>query len=198
MKQRRTSWIGSISEAQTYHGPTVFAPKRLASQPELFAHRAALFFTPTDRIPEEYIGEGTLHVSLPIPSPDWTEFEEIRAYGIPRFWVDLLQRATGKLRWQPMHPARVTFVRHDCWSIRSDHLSSGTKAVLDALKVKTSGRPDGRLLHYFGAIVDDGPGFVELTWSQEAVSHPRDARLEVKVERANQQMQAIAAKRGSA
>ena len=185
MEQRYISWVGSISEVITNQGPTVFAREQLESQPELFAHRAALFYTPTEHIPEGFIGKGNLQVVLPIPSPDWTEFWEIRAYRMPRFWVDLLQRKTGKIRWLPTYPAHVTIIRHDCWNIRSDHLSLGTKALVDALKVRTTGRSDRLYLHYFGAIVDDGPGFVELTWSQQAVSNPRDARLEIIVEQAN-------------
>lgn len=30
-------------------------------------------------------------------------FEKIPAYRSPRFWVDLIQRQTGKIRWHPSH-----------------------------------------------------------------------------------------------
>jgi len=55
-----------------------------------------------------------------------------------------------------MDPARVMFVRYDCFLIRSDHLYIGMKALRDALKVRTTGRHDGIYLHYFGAI-EEGP-----------------------------------------
>lgn len=197
MEQRHTSWLGSISEVITYEGPTVFTGQRLREQPDLFAHRAALFYTPTDQIPTEYRGHGALHAVLPLASPDWTECEEIRAYMAPRLWVDLIQRATGKLRWCPMCPARVTIVRYDCWSIRDDHLKAGTKAVVDALKAGTTGRPDGRLLYYFGAIVDDAPEFMHATYLQRATANPSEARLEIRVEPANTASQPIVGKPGS-
>ena len=57
----------------------------------------------------------------------------------------------------------------------------GTKALLDALKMRTTGRRNGVYLHYFGAIVDDGLGFVDLEWRQELVKHPRDAGIRIQV-----------------
>jgi hypothetical protein len=72
-------------------------------------------------------------------------------------------------------------VRYDYFLIRSDHVAIGMKGVLDALKVRTTGRRDGRLLYYFGAIVDDGPGFIDVRSEQMPVEHPRDARLTIRV-----------------
>jgi hypothetical protein len=65
--------------------------------------------------------------------------------------------------------------------IRSDHLTIGMKGLLDALKVRTSGRREGIYLHYFGAIVDDAPDFVDVSYEQELVTHPREAGVSVRV-----------------
>ncbi len=182
MDNRSVSWVGTISEEVIVSGPMAFSLQRLYNQEHLFAHRSALFYTPTENIPPEYVGSGSLDITLPVAPPDYTEFFEIRAHQIPRFWVDLIQRQTQKLRWKPISPAKVTFVRSDNFLIRPDHLAIGTKALLDALKVRTSGRRDGMYLHYFGAIIDDGPGFVDVQWSQKVVDHPRDAGVRVLVE----------------
>lgn len=188
MNDTAISWCGTVSEQLEYNGPSEFSRERLERQEDLFGHRSALFYTPTERIPPEYVGSGPLDITLPVAPPDYTEFYEIRSYRIPRFWVDLIQRQTHKLRWNPISPAKVTFVRYDYYTIRTDHLSIGTKALLDALKVRTSGRRDGLYLHYFGAIVDDGPGFVNIRWSQDVVDHPRNACVRVIVETANKSL----------
>ena len=138
-------------------------------------------YTPTENIPNKHIGSGPLDITLPVAFPDYTDFFEIPAYRSPRFWVDLIQRQTGKLRWTPISPATVEFVRYDCFSIRADHLALGTKALLDALKIRTSGRRDRLYLHYFGAIVDDSYRFVNVFWGQELVEHPKDARVRAKI-----------------
>ncbi|HEV8436513.1 MAG TPA: hypothetical protein VGT40_00295 [Methylomirabilota bacterium] len=181
MIDRSVSWVGTISDEVEMRGPVTFTRRRLQAQEHLFAHRSALFYTPTENIPDSYVGSGDLDVTLPVVSPDYTDLWENRAYRSPRFWVDLLQRQTGKLRWCPMFPARVVLVRYDYFLIRSDHVAIGMKGVLDALKVRTTGRRDGRLLYYFGAIVDDGPGFVDVRCEQMLVEHPRDACLTVRV-----------------
>jgi hypothetical protein len=181
MDDRNISWLGTISEELANKGPVSFTLRSLQKQEHLFAHRCALFYTPTENIPIDYIGSGPLDITLPIASPDYTDFFEIPTYRSPRFWVDLLQRQTGKLRWKPMSPARVIFVRHDYFAIRSDHVVIGLKGLLDALKIRTSGRRDGIYLHYFGAIVDDAPAFADVSWEQELVGHPRDARVRVMV-----------------
>jgi hypothetical protein len=181
MSDRSVSWLGTISDELEDRGPVSFRLRRLQKQQPLFAHRSALFYTPTENVPVQYVGSGALDVTLPVATPDYTDLCEIRALGSPRFWVDLIQRHTGKLRWQPMLPARVIFVRYDYFSIRSDHLAIGMKGLLDALKVRTSGRRDGIYLHYFGAIVDDGPGFVDVTCEQELVTHPKEAGVRVHV-----------------
>jgi hypothetical protein len=171
----------TISERLEEEGPVSFSLDQLRRQKNLFAHRSALFYTPTENIPNKYIGGGPLDIKLPIASPDYIDFFEIPAYRNPRFWVDLIQRQTGKLRWRPISPAKVTFVRSDYFSIRAEHLSLGTKGLLDALKTRTSGRRDGIYLHYFGAIVDDAQAFVNVSWEQELVEHPKDASVRVKV-----------------
>ena len=98
MRNRNISWVGSISEELEEKGPICFTLYRLRKQDHLFAHRSALFYTPTENIPSELVGSGSLDVLLPIASPDYTDFQEIRAYNIPRFWVDLIQRQTHKVR----------------------------------------------------------------------------------------------------
>ena len=118
---------------------------------------------------------------LPLAPPDYTDSWEVRAYRSPRLWVDLIQRHTGRLRWTPMSPARVTLVRYDYFTIRSDHLAIGMKGLLDALKVCSAGRRDRACLYYFGAIVDDGPGLVNVSWEQKLVEHPKDAGVRIRV-----------------
>lgn len=181
MSNKSISWIGTISEKVTESGPVSFTNRILQKQEPLFAHRCALFYTPTENIPADYIGSGPLDITLPVAPPDYTDFFEIRAYRSPRFWVDLIQRQTGKLRWVPISPARIIFVRYDSATIRSDHLAIGMKGLLDALKVRTSGRRDGIFLHYFGAIVDDAPAFVDVSWEQELVEHPKDSGVRIRV-----------------
>ena len=180
-EDRYVSWVGSISDELEQKGPVAFSRTRLLRQKNLFAHRAALFYTPTEDIPPEYIGVGPLDIVLPVASPDYTEFLELRAYRYPRFWVDLMQRQTHKLRWQPMKPASVRFVRYDYFTISWPNLVCGVKALLDALKYSTSGRGDGKWLYYFGAIQEDARGFVEEKYEQELVSHPKDAKVRVQV-----------------
>ncbi len=173
--------MGSISEDLDNNGPVSFTSRRLNKQEHLFTHRSALFYTPTENIPADYVGSGSLDITLPVVSPDYTDLREIPAYGSPRFWVDLIQRQTGKLRWHPIYPARVIFVRYACFRIRSDHLVGGIKGLLDALKVRTTGRRDGIYLYYFGAIVDDDDASVDVSWEQELVAHPKDARVRIQV-----------------
>jgi hypothetical protein len=181
MNRRSISWVGSISDELGDQGPVSFARRRLKKQEHLFANRSAFFYTPTENIPADFIGSGPLDVTLPVATPDWTDAMESRAYLCPRFWVDLIQRQTGKLRWHPISRAQVIFVRCDCFLIGSDHLAADIKGVLDALKVRTSGRRDRIYLHYFGAIVDDSPDFVDVSWEQELVEHPKDAKVRVQV-----------------
>jgi hypothetical protein len=178
---RSVSWVRSISQELDEKGSIAFSRQRLKKQDHLFAHRSALFYTPTENIPSSLVGSGPLDIRLLITTPDYTDLLELRAYGIPRFWVDLIQRQTYKLRWNPIVPARVVFTRYDYYAIRADHLVLGMKALQDALKVGTTGRGDGIYLHYFGAIVDDCPKFAELTWHQELVQHPKDAGVRVQV-----------------
>jgi hypothetical protein len=159
----------SLSDHVWYNGPTCFSAEDVAAQAELFNHRAALYFTPTTNIPAEFVGRGPLDVRLPIPTPDYLEFTE-SGYSVPRLWVDLLQRATGKIRWTPFRPARTVITRYDPVRFRDDHLVLGMKAVLDALKFQTTGRRDGQLLYYFGAIWDDDQGSVASEWRQELVA----------------------------
>ena len=53
-------------------GPRAFSREELAAQDCLFAHRAALFYTPTEYIPAEYVGKGIF--GLPLSrGPRWLE-----------------------------------------------------------------------------------------------------------------------------
>jgi hypothetical protein len=199
MSNRSVSWLGTISEELEDRGPVAFTRQRLERQEHLFAHRCALFYTPTENIPVEHVGSGPFDIMLPVAPPDYTDFLEVRAYGNPRLWVDLIQRQTGKLRWTPMSPACVVFVRYDYFAIRSDHLAIGMKGLLDALKLRTTGRRDRIYLHYFGAILDDGPGFVDVSWEQKLVAHPRDAGVRIRVlqKAANKTVQRTGASRSA-
>ena len=159
-----------LSDYVYYNGPTNFTAEEVAGQPNLFDHRAALFLTPTAHIPEEHVGSGPLDVRLLIPTPDYLEAIEVRSYSIPRLWVDLIQRATGKIRWTPMRPAKVVVTRYDPVRLRDTHLVMGMKAIIDALKFRTTGRSDGQLLYYFGAIWDDDNDSIVGEWHQEQVA----------------------------
>lgn len=170
-----------ISELVLSRGPWKFSAKEVFNQDDLFRHRAALFLTPTKNIPSTWIGQGALDVRLPILSPDYIEFQEIRSYAIPRFWVDLIQQATGKIRWLPIEKAHITITRYDVIELRSDHFIIGSKAVIDALKFKTSGRRDGRNLYYFGAIYDDAPKYITSEYHQETVDCKSLCGLRIRV-----------------
>lgn len=178
---RSVSWIGSISEELEVRGPVAFSLQRLRQQDHLFAHRSALFYTSTDNIPRSFVGAGPLDIKLPIPTPDYAEFFELKAYSFPRFWVDLIQRQTHKIRWRPIARARAVFTRYDYFAIRWDHLVTGAKALEDALKVGTTGRRDGIFIYYFGAIVDDAPRFMDISWRQQLVQHTKDAGLRIQI-----------------
>ncbi|RYX86601.1 hypothetical protein EON83_00015 [bacterium] len=166
------------------HGPQRFTKRELNASSDLFGERCALFYTPTECFPEEWVGHGNLDVTLPVATPSYYEFYESRLYQTPRFWVDLLQRATGKIRWTPFFPAHVTIIRYDSISLPY-HFLHGAKALLDSLKVSTTGRSDGLYLHYFGAIVDDSPDHVQTEYRQQLVSHPSQARTRIIVSQSN-------------
>lgn len=151
-------------------GPTEFSQTNLATVGDLFAQRAALFYTPTSAIPSKFVGQGPIDIRLPIPSPILFETAEIRGYGSPRLWVDLIQRVTGKIRWTPYSRARVRIIRYDQFTYSTVAAIGGVKALLDSLKQKTTGRSDRRLLYYFGAIEDDGPKNLDgFEFEQESV-----------------------------
>lgn len=168
----------SLSDEIYYGPPRSFTRKRLVHESNLFKHRAALFYTATKEIPKKFIGSGPLDVILPLPSPTMVEYKEIRGYRNPRLWVELLQRATKRIRWEPIRPAQVTFIRYDSDKVSLGNLW-GIKALLDALKFRTTGRGGGRLLYYFGAIWDDSPKWVKVDVLQRKVNHPAKARCRV-------------------
>ena len=182
MNDRSVGWLGTLSERVLENHPVTFSATEVSAQTDLFAHRAALFYTPTSSIPSEFIGFGPLDITLPIVTADYTEAIELRSPTSPRFWVDLIQRQTMKIRWHPIPRARVRITRHDYYRIRDDHFVAGIKALLDAFKERTSGRRDGVWLYYFGAIVDDGPGFIENEWDQCCVEHPAKAHTTIQID----------------
>ena len=162
-------------------GPTAFSKKRLERIADLFEVRATLFYTPTSNIPERWIGAGLLDVTLPIAPPSRFELRELRGYQTPRVWVDLLQRATGKLRWRPMPPRAIVVVTIYDICEYTYHAAVGAKALVDALKAKTTGRADARLLHYFGAIEDDSPRHIEIRVVQRQIKRAARARTRITV-----------------
>ncbi len=179
-KEISLSWCGTISE-EIINAPVSFSKERLKSQPNLFAHRAALFYTPTDHLPAEYIGKGPIDICLPIPTIDFTESHELKANLCPRFWVDLIQRQLFKLRWEPFIKSSVIITRCDIYKIRTDHLAGSIKSLLDALKFKSYGGKNGKPLYYFGAIIDDSMQDIELKINQELVSHPSQAKVCIEI-----------------
>jgi len=164
-----------------YSGPRSFSARRLALERDLFAVRAALVYTPTSNIPMRWIGRGRLDVWLPLAVPTLQEFLDCRSRQSVRIWVDLLQRATGMIRWQPMVPARLRIVR--CDSVEYGQNDVCAKSLVDALKVSTTGRKDRRLLHYFGAIQDDNSrDLADCDLTQELVDSPAEAGTRLIVE----------------
>lgn len=144
----------------TYGGPKNFSAEQLAEVSDLFGARGALYYTSTEAIPLEFVGEGKLDVELPLALPTFAQYQEVKGYRDPRLWVDLIQQATGKLRWKPYRVARVVIVNQSPRSVAPNRLTP--KALVDALKIGTYGRPDGMRLHYFGAITDDDPESIRL------------------------------------
>ncbi len=173
--------MGDLLDELYYNGPRRFRPTRIALEEDLFAVRAALAYTPTSSIPEAWIGSGLLDVWLPLAVPTLQEFVDCRSRQSVRLWVDLLQRATGKIRWLPNLPARVHVIRFDSSEYAEDNLC--VKPLVDALKASTLGRRDRRLLYYFGAIRDDGKrDLAELRITQKLVDSPAKAGTRVVVE----------------
>jgi hypothetical protein len=66
--------------------------------------------------------------------------------------VDQIQRATGKIRWRPFRTPYIEFTTYDTYPHSPTFI---LKAILDALKIKSMGRSDGKAIHYFGPLVDD-------------------------------------------
>ena len=120
--------------------PKIFTPEDLALADDLFRDRTALYFTPTANIPYEWVGYGRLDVVLPLVSPTVHDYDTNPAYRVPRLWVDMLQRATGKLRWTPIPHPKVTVVRYDTSDFDHHAVIAGAKALIDALIVKAAGR----------------------------------------------------------
>jgi len=67
-------------------------------------------------------------------------------------------------------------------SDQSYHAGVGAKALVDALKATTTGRPDARPLYYFGVIEDDSPLHIDLNFVQCTIKSPADAFSRIVVE----------------
>ena len=97
-----------LSEHIYYNSPTAFTHEAVAMQPDLFVHRAVLFYTPTENLPEEFVGSGILDITLSLPTPDYLEYQELRGYSSPRLWFgltscrDRLGRFVGRQYGQPI------------------------------------------------------------------------------------------------
>ena len=109
------------------NGPQIFTKDEISSQVNLFEERSALIFTPTEHLPPAWIGGGPLDVTLPIVTPSYYEFSRTSAYRSPRLWLDLLQRATGKIRWTTIFPAQLRIIRYD--TIQQSYAEVGAKAL---------------------------------------------------------------------
>jgi hypothetical protein len=59
---------GTISEGLEYKGPVSFTRRRLEKQEHLFAHRRALFYTPTENKGHYKLGR-KLHFGLRVATP---------------------------------------------------------------------------------------------------------------------------------
>lgn len=153
---------------------------RLASVPDLFHHRAALFFTPTENLPEKHIGSGALDITIPWPVPNRTTFMNNRAYQMPRFWVDAIQMVTGKIRWRPNFPASISLHVYDDMSVND--MAVGIKPLIDAFKVSTHGRRDAKLLHYFGAILDDSPNHIDFSAIVDLTDPSRSGKTRIAID----------------
>jgi hypothetical protein len=160
--------------------PGPFTKKRISEEPNLFAERAALFYTPSNRLPSDQLGDGSIEVLLPVAIPTIQEVFDNRYGHSPRFWVDLLQRATNKVRWIPIRPAKVIITRYDVVSYGEWNLC--TKQLVDALKESTTGRKDNVKLYYFGAIFDDNTNDMpEYNVLEELILHPGQSCTRVQV-----------------
>ena len=172
-----------LSNVISERGPTVFSKPVLRKHGDLFAERSALVFTPTSHLPKSQVGSGPLNIFLPLCSPDFHQFDSISGYRSPRLWLDLIQRATGLIRWDPIIGAAVRLTRVDESPIRDDHLMIGMKALRDALKFQTSGRRDGMPLYYFGAIVDDDLGSASFEYHQRECATNSNSGVEIQIQK---------------
>lgn len=165
-----------------YGGPPhVFSQRELQNYPRLFEERLALIFTPTQRIPTRFIGSGNLSITLPLPMPSLFDLVFRTGYQSPKLWLDLFQRATQRIRWTPISPAKLQIIMYDSYRFGGVDWF-GQKGLVDALKFSTTGRRDGKLLYYFGAILDDNPKELARADIQfRQISDPSKARVKIRV-----------------
>lgn len=170
-----------LSRKIYYNGPAIFTLNDILQQDDLFSHRCALIYTPTNNLPKDVVGVGNIDITLPIVTPDYLEVREIKCYASPRLWMDLIQRTSGFIRWTPIEKARVIITRRDFRRLRDDHYVIGAKALRDALKYKTTGRTDGLSLYYWGAIWDDDMKNADFTYIQETVTELTNVGMRIQI-----------------
>ena len=76
--------MGSILNDLYYEGPQTYSLADFENCDDLFADRVALFFTPTENIPPDFVGEGRLDVTVPLATPTLYEWIGNPAYRVPR------------------------------------------------------------------------------------------------------------------
>jgi hypothetical protein len=95
-----------LSDHIYYNGPIAFTHEAVAMQSDLFVHRAALFYTPTENLPEELVVSGILDITLSLPTPDYLDIKS--CVDIPRLgfgltsYRDRLGRFVGRRYGQPI------------------------------------------------------------------------------------------------
>jgi hypothetical protein len=121
MSDRSISWVGTISEELAEKGPVSFTSSRLEKQEHLFAHRSALFYTPTENIPVDYIGSGPLDIMLPVAPQTTPIFAKSQHIGV---LVSGLTLSSGKLA--------------SCAGTRSHPLGSSSRATIASVSGQTT------------------------------------------------------------
>ncbi|MDQ3059249.1 MAG: hypothetical protein M3R45_06935 [Pseudomonadota bacterium] len=160
-----------------------FASELSGTEQDLMWFRSSLFYTKSAALPSSLIGEGELNAWIPFQlrspwSSDGCEF--LRS---PRLWVDLLQVATGKLRWKPLGVSVLFLTIHDTYRWPLQITNYEIKGLIDALKV--IGNP-GRTaaVHYFGALEDDSPNFLPaIVLNYRRVHDVKDAGIQLELKK---------------
>jgi hypothetical protein len=144
--------------------------------------RAAALIAPQDLL-RLCAGQALRRVHLEPGATQWRQGPHAgQAHELGRAGAGAPRVVHEHTRGDPVQPAAQSLFSTTSCSWESQKSGPmGTKALLDALKVKTMGRQDGRLLYYFGAIWNDDAASVTVEYIQESVEHPRLAKLRVQV-----------------